>query len=369
MNFFYFELKEVHKFFMGKFLDETGLSSVINKIKTYIDKNKVSVDTSLSSTSTNPVQNKVISNTLSSYAKTSDLVAYASANDVKLNYVTKDYLSTALSSINTFDSSNYYTKNDFNKLSYIQFPITYNGIIYETGNLLRKNTICTYYNNIVNTTYSSPLYNATKIRELSISSSGITLLHDSNSYKLYATDGTIFDINPLISTYLSLDMGKIKLKNLRNINNSIVNGEENIIINDPGITLSNDYNNYITYINSSYIETPSIVSDNVTTINIETEYITISDGLILKNGSIVDNTGFHSVLASEVSYLTVKSNGLYLVSNSYFGDGKTTCDLIMVHSYKGTKLIDNSCATIETGSNYIRFTASKGAITVYKIMC
>lgn len=85
--------------------------------------------------------------------------------------------------------------------------------------------------------------------------------------------------------------------------------------------------------------------------------------------SKLSNSTFNYNLASEVSYLTVPSNGLYLVSNSYFGDGKTTCDLIMVHSYKGTKLIDNSCATIETGSNYIKFTASKGTITVYKIMC
>ena len=44
------------------FLDLRGLTSVVAKLKQYVMDNKVEVDDTLSSTSTNPVQNKIISN-------------------------------------------------------------------------------------------------------------------------------------------------------------------------------------------------------------------------------------------------------------------------------------------------------------------
>jgi hypothetical protein len=42
------------------FLDLRGLTSVVNKLKQFVLDNKVEVDDELSSTSTNPVQNKII---------------------------------------------------------------------------------------------------------------------------------------------------------------------------------------------------------------------------------------------------------------------------------------------------------------------
>ena len=49
---------------MAKFLDENGLLYFWGKIKQYVLANKVTVDSSLSASSTNPVQNKVINTAL-----------------------------------------------------------------------------------------------------------------------------------------------------------------------------------------------------------------------------------------------------------------------------------------------------------------
>ena len=43
-----------------RFLDFQGLTSVVNKLKEFVLENKVEVDAEMSSTSTNPVENKVI---------------------------------------------------------------------------------------------------------------------------------------------------------------------------------------------------------------------------------------------------------------------------------------------------------------------
>ena len=80
------------------FLDEDGLSLVINTIEEMID-NKVStatggrVDTELSLTSQYPVQNKVVTQALEEKAKTSDLELHINNFDIHITSGEKSKLS------------------------------------------------------------------------------------------------------------------------------------------------------------------------------------------------------------------------------------------------------------------------------------
>ena len=70
---------------MAKYLDENGLSTLWNKIVNKISDAIPSVDSSLSSTSTNPVQNKVITNALS--GKQSTLVSGTNIKTINNNSI------------------------------------------------------------------------------------------------------------------------------------------------------------------------------------------------------------------------------------------------------------------------------------------
>ena len=70
---------------MAKYLDENGLSTLWNKIVNKISDAIPSVDTALSSTSTNPVQNKVINNALGK--KQSTLVSGTNIKTINNNSI------------------------------------------------------------------------------------------------------------------------------------------------------------------------------------------------------------------------------------------------------------------------------------------
>lgn len=81
---------------MSKFLDETGLGVLVKLIKKYVNDNaaSVTVDDTLSSTSTNPVQNKVINTALAGKLSTSGTAAKATA-DASGNVITSTYAKLA----------------------------------------------------------------------------------------------------------------------------------------------------------------------------------------------------------------------------------------------------------------------------------
>lgn len=324
---------------MSKFLDSTGLKTVLEKIYDFFQPKIITKFIRLYNSSSNTDITDTTS-TMVGFGGKASIVIKNSNLDESLDDTTIKINDTSNISISGW----YRDKNDF----YVEPSLSHN--------LLSINSITS----------------------------------DSNvsSYNLYATNGTIFDSTSMLSSYyLPLSGGTMK------ISSNIISKKQDSMYNyysyieGDCISLYSITRKYpivgykYSYINSTTIQSNTINANKFNGVNINIDSTatiknaTINNLLSLPSGSSVTNNGdYHSCIASAVSsYYDIKSSGLYFLTQYGKYD---TGELFIVSNptgttYVGGKLINNSLSTITTGSSYVRITKGTGGgpINIYKILC